>query len=60
MLVSNKEEMVKGEEEYFELMKVIQKELPNIVLPSMGMLDEVIKIDINGKDYILNEEAKEE
>mgnify|MGYP003313130906 CR=1 FL=1 len=43
--------------EYKELVEEIKKELPNIVLPSMGMFDEVDKIVINGKDFVVNEEV---
>ena len=51
------EEMQK---EYEELVKGLREELPNIILPSMGMLDEVGLVDIDGKDYIINDSDKEE
>lgn len=51
---------MKDEEKgYFDCVKEIQKEMPNIILPSMGMLDNEEKIDINGADYIKSEEFKE-
>ena len=43
--------------EYKDLVEEIKKELPNIVLPSMGMFDEVDKIVINNSDFIDNEEV---
>ena len=43
--------------DYKELVEEIKKELPNIVLPSMGMYDEVDKIVIDNSDFIGNEEV---
>lgn len=43
--------------EYKELVEEIKKELPNIVLPAMGMFDEVDKIVINNSDFVSNEEV---
>ena len=43
------------EKSYIELLKEVQKENPNLILPSMGMLEDQDKVDINGKDYIKNE-----
>ena len=43
--------------DYKELVEEIKKELPNIVLPSMGMFDEVDKIVIDNRDFIGNEEG---
>lgn len=53
----------KGKEvqkEYEELVKRLREELPNIILPSMGMLDDTLLVDIDGKDYIINDSVKEE
>ena len=41
--------------EYEELVMEIKKELPNLVLPSMGMFDEVNSIDINGKNFVIGD-----
>ena len=38
----------------------VQKELPNIVLPNMGIINNEKKIEINGKDYIKHKEVREE
>ena len=38
--------------EYEELVKDLKKELPNIVLPSMGIIDDDVDININGKDFV--------
>ena len=42
--------------EYKELVDEIKKELPNLVLPSMGLFDEASGVDINGKDFVLSNE----
>ena len=36
---------------YIEILKEAEKALPNLVLPSMGMLDNEKKVDIDVKDY---------
>lgn len=46
--------------EYQELVTEIKKELPNIVFPAMGMFTEISKIDIDGKDFLIRNENKEE
>lgn len=43
-------------EDCLELIEEIKKELPNIVLPSMGLIDDVECIDIDGKNFIINNE----
>ena len=43
------------EKSYIELLKEVQKENPNLILPSLGMIEDQNKVDINGKDYIKNE-----
>lgn len=48
------------EQRYDELVLELKKELPNIVLPSMGMLDDVGRVEIDGKDYIISDGNKEE
>jgi len=40
-------------DEYEKLILEIKKELPNIVLPSMGMLEEVGSLSIEGKEFII-------
>ena len=40
--------------------KEIKEELPNISIPSMGIINDNQKIDINGKDYLLSKSVKEE
>ena len=37
---------------YIKILEEAQKKIPNIILPSMGIIDNEKKIDINGKDYI--------
>lgn len=48
-----------GNEDYRDLVMKLKKELPNIVLPSMGMLDDSVNIEINGQDYIISDSDKE-
>ena len=48
------------QKEYEKLVSELKEELPNIVLPSMGMLDDSIVIDIDGKNFIINDDFKEE
>lgn len=52
--MDNKDKVL--EKEYEKLILEIKKELPNIVLPSMGVLDEVSHIEINSKDFIVSNE----
>ena len=46
--------------EYIELINEIKKELPNIVLPSMGIFEEIKQLDIDSKDFLINGENEEE
>lgn len=46
-------------DEYMEIVTKIKHEFPDIVLPSMGMTNNEEVIDINGKDYIISIEVKE-
>lgn len=46
--------------EYLDLINEIKKELPNIILPSMGMFDEISKLDIDGKEFLISNDNKEE
>ena len=40
------------EKSYIEILEDAQKKIPNVVLPSMGILNNEIKVDVNGKDYV--------
>lgn len=40
------------EKSYVKVLNEAQEKNPNIVLPSMGILENSKKIDIKGKDYI--------
>ena len=42
----------KKDKSYIELLEEAQKKNPNIVLPSMGIIKNEIKVNVNGKDYI--------
>lgn len=37
-----------------------QKELPNLILPNMGIIDIDNKIDIDGHDYVKHKSVKED
>lgn len=40
------------EKNYITVLKEAQSKIPNIILPSMGLIDNTKKIEINGKDYL--------
>lgn len=46
--------------EYIELINEIKKELPNIVLPSMGIFEEIKQLNIDSKDFLINGENEED
>ncbi len=43
-----------------EKISEVQKDLPNIIMPTMGIIPDENKIDINNNDYIKNKEVKED
>ena len=49
----NKEEEIKS---YIDILKEASEELPNLVLPSMGIIDNEEKVDIDVKDYFINKD----
>ena len=38
----------------------IQRKLPNIIIPAMGMLENTVKIDINNEEFINKETISKE
>ena len=40
--------------DYEKLIKEIKEALPNIVLPSMGIFEEIGHLDINSKEFFMN------
>ena len=40
---------------FHRLLEEVQRKVPDIVLPSMGIIDNEVKIDIHGSDYIKKE-----
>lgn len=44
------------EENYMEVLKEAQQKLPNIILPSMGILDNEVKIDIEVNNFFETKE----
>ena len=43
------------EKNILELLEEVQRKVPDIVLPSTGIIDNEVKIDIHGSDYIKKE-----
>lgn len=52
--------MEKEEEQITNIINDVQEEFPNLKLPSMGIIDNEKKIEINGKDYIDSKSNEEE
>lgn len=50
--------MDKEEKSIIKELDEIQKNLPNIIIPSMGMLEDNNKIDINNEEFINKENDK--
>ena len=48
-----------NEKSIIKELEEIQKSLNNIIIPSMGMLDNDIKIDINNEEYINKKDNEE-
>lgn len=48
------------ENNYIDKLKKIQESMPNIILPSRGLINNNCKVNINGSDYIRSDEVKEE
>ena len=46
----NKEEEFKS---YIDIIKEASEKIPNLILPSMGIIDNEKKIDIDAKDYLI-------
>ena len=56
ILMSDKEKnSVNNYNEYQELVTELKKELPNIILPSMGLYKEEDIAKIDGKDFIVSD-----
>lgn len=50
--------MDKEEKSIIKELDEIQKNLPNIIIPSMGMLEDNNKIEINNEEFINKENDK--
>ncbi len=48
------------EKSYIKILEDAQKRNPNIVLPSMGILNNETKVNVNGKDYIRKDKSVKE
>lgn len=40
--------------------KKVEEELPNLTIPTMGIIDIENNVDINGKDYLKQKSVKED
>ncbi len=40
------------DDSYIKILEEAQKKLSGVVIPSMGIMNNEVKVDINGKDYI--------
>ena len=49
-----------GKDNYIEKLKKIQKSMPNIILPSRGLINNNDNVSINGSDYVKNFDVKED
>ena len=49
----NKEKEIKN---YIDILKDASQKLPNLNLPSMGMIDNEKKLDIEAKDYFIKKD----
>lgn len=47
------------EKDYIDVLKNVQQELPNIVIPSMGLIQNQNPIHIDGKKIFNDKESKE-
>lgn len=54
-MADNVEKNEVEEKNILELLEEVQRKVPDIVLPSMGIIDNEVKIDIHGSDYIKKE-----
>lgn len=48
------------EKTYIDILKEASKSLPNLTLPSMGIIDNEKKIDIEAKDYFIRKDNQKE
>ena len=48
------------EETYIDILKVAQNKMNGIILPSMGLLDNEVKIEINGSEFLNKKKDGEE
>lgn len=48
------------EKTYISILEEAQESMSDIVLPSMGIIDNETKVEIDANDYIKNKKSKEE
>ena len=47
------------EQDYIDVLKNVQQEFPNIIIPSMGLIQNQNQIHIDGKKIFNDKESKE-
>lgn len=47
------------EQDYIDLLKNVQQEFPNIIIPSMGLIQNQNQVHIDGKKIFNDKESKE-
>lgn len=47
------------EQDYIDILKNVQQEFPNIIIPSMGLIQNQNQIHIDGKKIFNDKESKE-
>ncbi len=50
----------KEDKTYIDILKEAMTELPNITLPTMGIIDKDKKVNIEAKDYFINKDNQKE
>lgn len=58
--MDNNKNVKNDSETMIDKIEKIQKELPNLVLPNMGIIDIDNIVDIDGRDYIKHKSVKED
>ncbi|MDD5826516.1 MAG: hypothetical protein PUD25_01940 [Bacilli bacterium] len=47
------------EQDYIDILKNVQQEFPNIIIPSMGLIQNQNQVHIDGKKIFNDKESKE-
>lgn len=47
------------EQDYIDILKNVQQEFPNVIIPSMGLIQNQSQVHIDGKKIFNDKESKE-